>query len=563
MRIRTEEESLMKRSTGYWSTALAAAALIALPATGFGQPPASSQSPQPTTQTSASQSAASQANPQTPDTATSPADHVREAKQALSSIPQNSIPAKDRAQFAQLRRHLNNLEREVANGAPSATASASATPASRRGSRSASSAPSWASDAAAIDSILSKMIGPETGSAASGEAVGTTGTERPSATAGSNRTASSLDEATKDKLREVRRHVTELASSMSGTAGASRNDTTGAASSASNPDVMGSAPSSSQSATPQTTTPQTTTPQTSTPTSGSTTEPQSDPSAQPPSTSSAPQVDAAAAKQHLSEARDALSQLTTLPEASKLQGEARTQVSQLISNFNELITTQSNWRDAYEKVEANLNILLGPDASAGETPGMGATTTGTTPPTPTGTTGTMPANPTGTTGSTNPTPSSSASPSGAVQLDPAIRAKLVEFRTHLKAFEQAAGGSASSAASAMPPAAATSAATNPANPTSAMPSSQGSTQSAAASTPSTAAGTSGSAATAPTPADTSAQSAKASEQAGHAQADKELDAIQAILDKAKDGTLDKSDTDQLKAHIAQLRQLLAQSGGGR
>ena len=46
-------------------------------------------------------------------------------------------------------------------------------------------------------------------------------------------------------------------------------------------------------------------------------------------------VDAAAAKQHLSEARDTLSQLTSMPEAAKLQGDARTQVSQLISSFND------------------------------------------------------------------------------------------------------------------------------------------------------------------------------------------------------------------------------------
>ena len=56
------------------------------------------------------------------------------------------------------------------------------------------------------------------------------------------------------------------------------------------------------------------------------------------------QADPAAAKQHLSEARDTLSQLTSMPEAARLQGDTRTQVSQVISNFNELITTQANWR---------------------------------------------------------------------------------------------------------------------------------------------------------------------------------------------------------------------------
>ena len=61
------------------------------------------------------------------------------------------------------------------------------------------------------------------------------------------------------------------------------------------------------------------------------------------------QVDANAAKKHLSDARDTLSQLTSMPEAAKLQGDARTQVSELISNFNELITTQADWRAAYAR----------------------------------------------------------------------------------------------------------------------------------------------------------------------------------------------------------------------
>src|ERR687892_601116 len=63
------------------------------------------------------------------------------------------------------------------------------------------------------------------------------------------------------------------------------------------------------------------------------------------------QLDPAAAKTHHSAARDTLRQLTSLPEAAKLQGDARTQVSQLISNFNELITTSANWRASYEKVD--------------------------------------------------------------------------------------------------------------------------------------------------------------------------------------------------------------------
>jgi hypothetical protein len=112
--------------------------------------------------------------------------------------------------------------------------------------------------------------------------------------------------------------------------------------------------------------------------------------------------------------------LTQLPAAAQLSGEARTQVSQLISNFNELITTKENWRASYDKVEANLNALLGSEASA-----QPAQT----------------APPTGTGGAVGTTGTASAS------LDPAIRAKLVEFQSHLSKFEQAAGAPAASSAS--------------------------------------------------------------------------------------------------------------------
>jgi hypothetical protein len=58
--------------------------------------------------------------------------------------------------------------------------------------------------------------------------------------------------------------------------------------------------------------------------------------------------------------------MTQLPAASQLTGEARTQVAQLISSFNELITTQSQWRDSYAKVNASLTALLGPDPTASD-----------------------------------------------------------------------------------------------------------------------------------------------------------------------------------------------------
>src|SRR5207248_10012131 len=88
------------------------------------------------------------------------------------------------------------------------------------------------------------------------------------------------------------------------------------------------------------------------------------PQPMPPQPAQSPsgQGDVNVAKAHLTEARDTLSQLTSMPEAARLQGDARAQVSQLISNFNALISAQSDWRSAYNKVDGNLTSLLGPDS---------------------------------------------------------------------------------------------------------------------------------------------------------------------------------------------------------
>jgi hypothetical protein len=152
--------------------------------------------------------------------------------------------------------------------------------------------------------------------------------------------------------------------------------------------------------------------------------PQQEQPATPP-----PQSDATkdAVKAHLTAARNTLSQITQLPAAGQLQGDMRTQVSQLIHNFNELITTQSNWKAAYAKVESNLQALLNSSvapAPAGEPPRAG-------------------------------TPGAQGT-SGTTELDPSIRAKLMEFRGHLDKFEQAAAGPepepAAPAAPSAPPA---------------------------------------------------------------------------------------------------------------
>lgn len=144
------------------------------------------------------------------------------------------------------------------------------------------------------------------------------------------------------------------------------------------------------------------------------------------------------AHRHLVTARDTLSQLTQLPAAAQLSGDARTQVAQLISNFNELIGNPPDWHVSYQKVAANLNALIGPDNSDAEAAGGAATNA-------TGATAAAP-------GATA-TPGAAATPDAAttqgavgtsgtatVELDPSIRAKLVEFRRNLNEFQKAASG---------------------------------------------------------------------------------------------------------------------------
>ena len=94
-----------------------------------------------------------------------------------------------------------------------------------------------------------------------------------------------------------------------------------------------------------------------------------------PSPTPSQQVDADTVKRHLTAARDTLSQLTQLPAAGQLTGDSRTQVSQLISNFNELITTNVDWRSAYSKLQGNLTALVG-DQRADESPTPAAATAG-------------------------------------------------------------------------------------------------------------------------------------------------------------------------------------------
>ena len=143
------------------------------------------------------------------------------------------------------------------------------------------------------------------------------------------------------------------------------------------------------------------------------TAPPAQPPTQQPTAQAAPAANQDMAKQHLTAARNVLSEVTQLPAAAQLTGEARTQVQQLISNFNELITKDTEWRASYAKVEANLAVLL--DATEPGAPRRA-----------------------------RPAPSARAVAPlrHAAKLDPTIRARLIELRKHLDKFEAVVDGSA-------------------------------------------------------------------------------------------------------------------------
>jgi hypothetical protein len=465
----------MKRSINRWTMSLATAGVLALPVTSFAKaqeqaPPQQQQQPQqqpqpaqpqpepaqpaqpkpeqpqpaqpqpeqpqqPQPQPQPAQPQPTQPQPTEPQTpkpsaaaqssteqAVSPQDHLRQAQQAVDAIPTTSVPAKSRSELAQLKRHLSNLEKM--GSSPSASAAPSA------GKSDSSSKPNWGTEVAAIDKIITEIVGTEASSSS-------TSTPGATGTAGA-KTNAAIDDAARAKLMEVRTHITAYAAGMAGTSSTPKTDAPSAA----------AAPEPSTTASAATASPATASPSSASPTSqqpsaapsspqnpaaGSQNPPstQPDPSAtaqQPPAAGQQPpaggQAPAAGntdeAHRHLVTARDTLSQLTQLPAAAQLSGEARTQVSQLISNFNELIGNPPDWRVSYQKVSANLTALLGPD-NASDTEAQAA----------------APANP----------PAASATPgavgtsgTATVELDPSIKAKLVEFRRSLSQFEKAAAG---------------------------------------------------------------------------------------------------------------------------
>jgi hypothetical protein len=381
----------MKHSTARWTTAFAAFALLGLPAAGWSQPP-------PPTPSTTSQQPPSAAGPEQHSAAQ---EHIRQAQAAMNDVQTASLQGKPKTKVTELKRHLSSLEKSTASASTTASKTAA------RGKD------NWSTDVSAIDKILTELLGPATTSAASAPSAAT-------GTAGkAMATSLTLDESTKTKLMEVRTHVIAFAASMSGAAPAapSAGEPSSAPASAGATTVQ---PTPTSAAQPQATPPAETPAQPSTPSTAATTSataPSPAQAQQPPAGTA--EVDPEGAKRHLTAARDTLGQLTGLSGAAQVQGDARTQLSQLITNFNELITTNENWRSSYDKVKANVVALLGPETPESSQPPVAVGTSGT----------------------------------AAATLDPAVRAKLVEFRNHLTQFEKAAGADkpAASAASAAPP----------------------------------------------------------------------------------------------------------------
>jgi len=538
----------MKRSPASWTTAIAASALLAMPVGTWAQ----QTSPQPTSPASSQTTASKPAGAQS-----SANEDLRKAEAALNDIPAASLTGAAKGRVAELKRHITALQRTSSAGKSSSGASAGKTSAS--------------TELAAADRILTELLGGE----------GTTGAAEPSAAGTSGKSASKaapgVDDAAKAKLQEVRTHLTAFAASTGGgtPAPSPGAEDPSASASAAAAAAAASPSSAAPSATASTSTPQAsqTSPSSQPPTASSpspaTTPTPTEPAAQaaqqqpeqqqPPSAAS---VDTDAVKRHLTAARESLSQLTQLPAAAQLTGESRTQVSQLISNFNELITTNSEWRASYAKVQANLNALVG-DQRADESPAPAPT----------------------------PGAAGAVGTSGTTGVDPTIRAKLVEFRTHLMDFEKAAGGGASASASpaaspatgAEPAAAAqpSTPATTPSTPaaqpteptpsptptTPAEPSPVGTSGRTSTPTPTGTTGTTPSAApTTPTP--------SADQPAMQSEAMRHIEAIEAILNgggtagtagstaskpTAGSSSLDREQMEQIRTHLAALRKAISQS----
>jgi hypothetical protein len=400
----------MKRWTSTWS-ALVVAGFLVVPGTGFAQTPA-----EPTASATTAQDKAEQGTPQ---------EHLERVGAALNSISPTAASGKAKTQIAELKKRLHALEKLTANKPSSAAGAPTGAKTEKADAKSGSK---WATEAAAADKILGELLSdtPATSAASATTPIGsnpagTTGTSPSKAAA-----AVTLDEETKAKLTTARASLTAFATAMSGSAPQPPATTSPSAQ-----------PAAASTASPAAATP---TAEPATPASP-TTQPPTQPAepatpAQPPlpSTTQAPTDPAAAqpkpdadgAKRAMTAARDSLGEVTKLPAAQQLSGELRTQLTQLIANFNELITTNTEWKASYAKVDANLTALIGAQTADESTTAPAAATAGAT-----GAAGATPsaAGAVGTSGTTTDT------------LDPGVKLKLAEFRAHLKEFEKAVNGS--------------------------------------------------------------------------------------------------------------------------
>jgi hypothetical protein len=437
----------MKRSITRWTMALATAGVLTLPVSSFArttqdpqpqqpqpqqqQPPAQPQQPQPEPQPSPTpapqqqtpapqpQPSAAATQPQS-EQALTPQDHLKKAQEAAKNIDASSIPSKNRSALVDMKKHLANLDKIASSGgaAPAETAAKGA-------DSSKKDAMNWGTEVGAIDKAITEMVGTETSAAATPTPTGTSGK------------ADAVDDATRAKLMEVRTHITAYAAAMAGGSTPKTEAPAPKTEAAASPEPEARPQPSMNPASPAAQNPPAQSPSPSPaqpdPNAAAPAQPpaaqqQPTSAAQSPAAQAQPQMDTDAAHKKLVAARETLAQLTQLPAAAQLSGEARNQVSQLITNFNELITTQSNWKASYDKVNANLNALLGPgaisdEANAAPAANPGAPAPGATP----------------TPGATTPGAVGTAG-TASVELDPSIRAKLVEFRKSLDEFKKAAGG---------------------------------------------------------------------------------------------------------------------------
>ena len=284
----------MKYSTARWTAAFAAFALFGLPAAGWSQPP-------PPTSPATSQQPPSAAGPEQLSAAQ---EHLRQAQAALNGVDTASLQGKPKTDVTELKRHLNSLEKSTASASTTASKTAA------RGKD------NWSTEVSAIDKILTELLGPATTSAASAPA-GATGT-----TGKTTATSPTLDDTSKSKLMEVRTHVIAFAASMSGAPAAPKTGEPSSAPPAA--DATTGQPTAMSAAQPQATpaaeaSAQPSTPITASPISATAPSPAQ---AQPPPAGTS-EVDPEGAKRYLTAARDTLGQLTKLPAAAQVQGDAR------------------------------------------------------------------------------------------------------------------------------------------------------------------------------------------------------------------------------------------------